>query len=99
MSVEYDGYNASTGFLTKLTNPIDRKQYTVSTVPKKNRFNNRFNNTCWETAVLKSGFFGSFRPLFFMPDVARDEDTARKIHNSVKSSLGNIRLQNGHAVL
>jgi len=80
MSIEYDGYNASTGFLTKLTNAIDRQQYTVSTVPKRTLLENT-----WEVAVLKSGFLGTFsRPLFLIGNIAADEDPIRKVHHDVK---------------
>jgi len=82
MSIEYDGYNASTGFLTKLTNAIDRQQYTVSTVPKRTLSG---EHTYWEVAVLKSGFLGTFsRPLFLIGNIAADEDPIRKVHHDVK---------------
>ena len=71
MSIEYDGYNASTGFLTKLTNAIDRQQYTVSTVPKRKTLSGE--HTYWELAVLKGGFFGTlFRPLFLIGNIAAE---------------------------
>jgi hypothetical protein len=49
---------------------------------------NRFNNTYWEVAVFKAGFFGSFRPLFIIPNIAADEKLIREIHNSVKEFVG-----------
>ena len=83
MSIEYAGYKPGTGFLTKLTNAIDRQQYTVSTVPKRKTLSGE--HTYWELAVLKGGFFGTlFRPLFLIGNIAADEEGIRKIHHDVK---------------
>jgi hypothetical protein len=82
MSVEYDGYSADTGFLTKLTNIVNRQQYNVSTVPKRKTPSGK--HTYWEAAVFKRGFFGMFRPLFRIPNIAADEELIRKVHGHVK---------------
>ena len=86
MSIEYDGYLSRTGFLTKLTNAIDRQQYTVSTVPKRKSLSG--NYTYWESAVFKRGFFSKFQPLFFIGNITAatngDEELIRQIHDGVK---------------
>jgi len=83
MTIEYNGYSARTGFLTKLTSEADEKQYSVSTVQKYR--STRFGKEkYWESAVLKSGFFGAFRPLFVVVTMDDDDNRIRKIHNHVK---------------
>ena len=82
MSVEYDGYRPGIGFLTKLTNAVDRQQYTVSTAPGRTTLSGQYRY--WETAVFKRGFFGSFRPLFRLEIAASDEEELRKSHYDAK---------------
>jgi hypothetical protein len=83
MTVEYNGYSALTGFLTKLTNEVDEKQYKVSTVQKYR--STRFGKEkYWESAVFKSGFFGAFGPLFVVVSMDHDENMIQEIHNDVK---------------
>jgi hypothetical protein len=77
MSIDYRG-RQNTGYLTKVTNTIDRKKYNVSTVI-------RAETSGWETAVLKQGFLGIFRPVVTVS--AQDEEEASKIHDWVEEII------------
>ena len=63
MSVDYKGKKS--GYLSRVTNAHDGKQYIVSTA--------RVRGGDWQTAVLKPGFFGPFRRLMTIDDLTEQQ--------------------------
>jgi LSD1 subclass zinc finger protein len=43
-----------------------------------------YGETYWETAVYQRGFFGAFKPSFFIVNIAAGDELIRKIQNQVK---------------
>lgn len=75
MSVEYSNKTLFTGRLSKVTNAIDGKTYNVSTV-----WDDRTKE--FQTAILREGFFGMFRPLLCIG--AQDMKQALWVHDRVE---------------
>jgi hypothetical protein len=73
MSISYRG-QLPTGLLSKVTNSIDGKGYTVSTALKGKEF---------ETVIIRQGLFGGFKHLLSIP--ARDADQARWVHDTTEA--------------
>jgi hypothetical protein len=84
MSIDYKGHHATTGYLTHVTNTIDNKKYTISTVAR--------GGAC-ETAVFKRTPFGALSPL--MRVWAQDE--TRHLGSTIKwkNSLNSASLRTG----
>ena len=74
MSVNYRG-RLNTGYLSRVTSAINGNNFSISTA-----WNTRTSE--WETAVLKQGFFGVFRPLMCI--VSQDEKQANWVHGRVE---------------
>jgi hypothetical protein len=77
INTKYAAESTGFGYCTKVTNALDGRRYNISTVPRRTA-----RQKLWETAVLKSGFFGAFRPRFSV--ITDTDDYALKIHDEVR---------------
>jgi len=90
MSVDYKGHERS-GYLSRVTKVHDGKQYIVFTVPVAARAAN-FDGE-WQTAVLKTGFFGAligaFRPLLTYDGLT--DQNASSVHDQIVQLVDQYR--------
>ena len=84
MSVDYKGHERS-GYLSRVTNVHDGKQYIVSTA--------RVRGGDWQTSVLRPGFFGAvlgaFRPLLTYDGLT--DQNASSVHDQIVQLVDQCR--------